>query len=95
MHIIAQSFSGDVKKWFCSLPVGSVVDSRQLTNLFLERWEEKKNPLQILAEYNALKRNTNESVQDFTIRFNKIYNSIPDDIKPPPGLALLHYPDVF
>jgi len=64
-------------------------------DLFLAKWEEKKNPLQILAEYNALKRNTNEFVQDCTARFNLIYNSILDNIKPPPGLALLHYPDDF
>ena len=27
--------------------------------------------------------------------FNKVYNSIPSNIKPPPDLALLHYPDAF
>ena len=61
----------------------------------MRKWEEKKNPLQILAEYNALKMNPNEFVQYFTTRFNKIYDSIPENIKPPPGLALLHYLDGF
>lgn len=42
-----------------------------------------------------MKRNTNETVQEFTARFNLVYNSILDDIKPPPVLALLHYPDAF
>lgn len=55
----------------------------------------KKNLLQILAEYNTLKINPRESVQEFTFRFNKTYNSITAEIKPPPGLALLHYPDCF
>ena len=91
MCIIAQFFSGEVKKWFRSLGSGTIGTSQQLIDLFMEKWEEKKNPLQILAEYNTLKRNTNESVQEFTTRFNKIYHSIPDNIKPPPGLALLHY----
>jgi len=55
----------------------------------------KKNPLQILAEYDALKRNLGEYVQEFTANFNKVYNSIPYKIKPPPELDLLHYYDGF
>lgn len=42
-----------------------------------------------------MKRNLNETVQEIISRFNMVYNSIPDDMKPPPGLALLHYPDAF
>lgn len=42
-----------------------------------------------------MKRNQNETVQEFTTRFNMVYNSIPTDMKPPPGLELLHYPDSF
>lgn len=63
--------------------------------MFLARWEVKKNSLQFLAEYNALERNPGEYVQEFIVRFNKIYNSISVKIKPPPGLALLHYPGCF
>lgn len=36
------------------------------------KWEENKNPLYLLADYNSLKKNPNEPVQDFTARFNKI-----------------------
>jgi len=42
-----------------------------------------------------MKRNPTETVQEFTARFYTVYNSIPDDMNPPPGLALLHYPDAF
>ena len=70
-------------------------NSQRLIELFLARWQEKKNPLQILDEYNSMKRNANETVQEFTTRFNLVYNSIPNDMKPPPGLVLLHYPDAF
>lgn len=42
-----------------------------------------------------MKSSPNETVQEFTSRFNTVYNSIPDDMKPPPGLGLLHYPDAF
>lgn len=58
-------------------------------------WQEKKNPLQILDEYNSMKRNPNEIVQEFTNRFNMVYNSIPDDMKPHIGLSLPQYPNAF
>lgn len=49
MRIIAQRFLGDVKKWFRSLDVNSINKSQRLIELFLARWQEKKNPLQVLA----------------------------------------------
>jgi hypothetical protein len=34
-------------------------------------------------------------MQHFSARFNQVYHSMLADIKPPPGLALLHYPYSF
>ena len=34
-------------------------------------------------------------MQDFSDRFKKIYDAIPIDVKPPPGVAKLHYADAF
>ena len=42
-----------------------------------------------------IKRNVGESVQDYCVRFNAIYNVIPANIKPPEGLALLKFPESF
>lgn len=86
MRLIAQSFSGDVKKWIHGLAIGSINTSQRLNKLFLALCQENKNPLHILVEYNTLKRDANETVRDFTIRFNQIYNSIPNNMKPPPDL---------
>jgi hypothetical protein len=55
----------------------------------------KRNSFLILEEYNCLKRHPGETMQHFSARFNQVYYSMPDDIKPPPGLGLLHYPDSF
>jgi hypothetical protein len=63
--------------------------------VFLDRWEVKKNPLQILSEYENIRRNQGETVQDYCTRFNNLYNAIPTDIKPPQGLALIKFPDGF
>jgi len=84
-----------VRKWFRALPVGTINTLVVLHRQFLDRWEVKKNPLQIFSEYENIKRNVGESVQDNCVRFNTIYNDILADIKPPMGLALIKFPDGF
>lgn len=77
------------------MPAASITTLANLQRQFLDHWEVKKNPLQILSKYENIKRNVGESVQDYCIRFNSIYNAIPADIKPPMGLALIKFPDGF
>ena len=84
-----------MRKWFRALPAASITTLANLERQFLDRWEVKKNPLQILSEYENIKRNVGESVQDYCIIFNSVYNAIPDHIKPPMGLALIKFPDGF
>jgi hypothetical protein len=48
-----------------------------------------------LSEYENIIRNQGETVQDYCTRFNNLYNAIPDDIKPPQGLALIKFSDGF
>ena len=55
----------------------------------------RKDPLQILSEYENNKRNVGESVQDYCIRFISVYNAIPANIKPPRGSDLIKFPDGF
>ena len=50
MRIFAQSLGGDVKKWFKSLPPNNIQDLPALYQTFINKWEVKANPLQILAE---------------------------------------------
>jgi len=49
----------------------------------------------LIEEYNQLKRHPDETVQQFSDRFNQIYHSITLNVRPPPDLALLHYPRDF
>lgn len=55
----------------------------------------RKDPLQILAEYEQIKRNAGESVQDYCVIFDAVYNEIPDHLKPPVGLVMMKFPDGF
>ena len=49
MRIFAQSLGGDVKKWFKGLPPNSIHDLPSFYQTFINKWEVKANPLQILA----------------------------------------------
>jgi len=95
MWLFVQTFEGEVRKWFRGLTARNIPTLDDLQKQFLDRWEIRKDPLQINAEYNNLKRNHGESVQDYIIRFNTIYNAIPDDLRPSRKSALLKFPDGF
>jgi len=93
MRLFAQSLTGEVKKWFKTLRVASITDIVDFHQSFIDRWEVKKNPLQILLEYENIRRNQGETMQNYYTHFNNLYNAIPVDIKPPQGLALIKFPD--
>jgi hypothetical protein len=95
MRFFAQSLSGEVRKWFKSLPAASIPNFVAFETLFLSRWGDKKNPLQLLTQYNNIKRSPNETVQEFSTKFMKFCNSIPIEIKPPLGASQLRYVDSF
>jgi hypothetical protein len=95
MRLFSQSLTGDVKKWYKGLFAAFVLDLTTFQRSFLDRWEVKNNPLQILSEYESIKRNQGETVQDYCTHFNNLYNTILAEIKPPQGLALIKFPDGF
>ena len=49
MRLFAQNFYGEVKKWFKGLSAGSVHDFQEFETIFLNKWEGKKNSLQLLT----------------------------------------------
>jgi len=95
MRIFVQTLAGEVRTWFRSLPPQSIDSLEVLYQQFLNRWEKKKYPLQILSEYENLKRGANKIVHDYCTRFNNVYNVIPLDLRPLPSLALIKFPYRF
>lgn len=62
MRIFVQSLAREVRTWSRSLTPQSIDILRVLYQQFLNRWEKKKDPLQILSEYENLKRGSNETI---------------------------------
>ena len=73
----------------------SINDLKAFHQTFLNKWEVKENPLQVLSDYKNLHRNTRESVQAYCTRFNSVYNVLSPDLKPPQGSALNKFPEGF
>ena len=95
MRLFVLIFSGEAKKWFRDLPARSIATFEAFQTAFLEIWGDKISPLQVLSQYNNIKKGGFEYVHEFSSRFMRVYNSIPTDIKPMVGTAKLHYVDSF
>ena len=95
MRIFVQSLTGEVRTYFRALPLNNVADLPSLYRTFLNRWENNKDPLQILSDFGKLRRGPKETVQDYVTRFNEAYNVVPKNIRPPPDSILIKFPDGF
>ena len=95
LRLFAQSLRGEVRKWFKGLAPHNINDLQGFHQTFLNKWEVRKNPLQILSDYKSLQRNIGECVQAYCTRFNSVYNALPPDLKPPQGSALNKFPEGF
>jgi hypothetical protein len=62
MRLFMQILSGEVSKWFKFLPTVSIRDFAMFETSFITRWGDKKNPLQLLMQYNNMKRESKETV---------------------------------
>ena len=87
--------TGEVRTWFRGLATNSIDNLATLYQPFLNRWEKKKYPLHILSKYENLRRGPQETVQDYYTRFYSVYKAIPQNLRPPPSLALIKFLDRF
>ena len=72
MRLFAQSLSGEAKKWYKDLPAGSIKKFAAFQTTFLDTWDDKQSPLQVLSQYNNLKNGGFESVHEFSSRFMRV-----------------------
>jgi predicted transcriptional regulator len=55
---------------------------KDLLDAFTEKWGDKKEHCHLLAALNTIKKNENETMEEFNKRFNELINSLHKDIKP-------------
>lgn len=85
----------EARKWFRYLPAGSVVGIEALDEAFLKQWGDRKDYLYYITKFGSLKRKEGESLIDFTKCFNKVYQKIPAEVKPPKTTAMITFANTF
>lgn len=95
LGLFSQTFIGEVRKWFKTLTPRSFQNWVEFEDSFLRKWGNRTNPVQALTKYNNLRRVPDEIVQIFSKRFNKLFNLIPVELKPPEALAQMRYVEAF
>lgn len=56
---------------------------------------EKEKSSADLIRHENLKIGTQETMKDYYTRFNVVYNSIPQNLRPPHDFSLIQFPDGF
>ena len=82
MRIFVQILDGEVRKWFRDLPANSITIIEELQDLFMRQWGDTKDHTYYITKFGALRRKKDETIADFSKRFNKMYGKIPAEIKP-------------
>ena len=86
---------GEARKWFRDLPAGSIVGIEALDETFLKQWGDRKDYLYYITEIGSLKRKEGVSLIDFAKHFNKVYQKIPAEVKPPETTAMITFANAF
>jgi hypothetical protein len=94
-RVFVQSLDGHARKWFKELPAGSIAGIEHLDETFLKHWGDRRDFVYYITEFGNLRKQSNESVSDFTKRFNRMYGKIPAEIKPSDASAKITYSDTF
>lgn len=95
LRLFVQSLHGEAKKWFKSIPNASITTWEELENSFTKNSGEKRDHEYVLTEFNAIKKKPEEDISRFIKRFNKQYNNLPIEIKPPQVVARVIFLGAF
>ena len=91
MRVFVQSLDGEAGKWFRGLTLGSIFGIKDLDDVFLRQWGDKKDFMYYIIEFGYLKIKEGDSVSEFSKIFNKMYNKIRIEIKPTEASAKITY----
>jgi hypothetical protein len=95
MRVFVQSLDGEARRWFRELTPGSITGIEVFDDTFLKQWGDKKDFLYYITEFGNLRRESGQSVSDFTKKFNRMYSKIPAEIKPTATSAKITYANAF
>ena len=82
IKLFSATLHGNARRWYDSLPDASITSMDQLEDIFLGKWSIKEYVYSLLNELNNIKKNENETVNEFHIRFKRLLQRIPEESNP-------------
>jgi hypothetical protein len=95
MKLFVLSLEDIALDWYEDMSDNKFKMLKDLTDAFIEKWGEKKDHCQLLAALNSIKKNENETMDEFNQKFNELVSSMHTDIKPPNDAILIYYVEAF
>jgi hypothetical protein len=77
MKLFSATLYDVARRWYLSLPDGSIKTMDRLEQIFLRRWSIKEDPNMLLTRLNSFAKHENESIQEFHTRFEALLQRIP------------------
>jgi hypothetical protein len=72
MKLFSAALYDASRRWYLSLPDGSIKTMDRLEEAFLKRWSVKEDPNMLLTRLNSLAKYENESIRKFHTRFEAL-----------------------
>ena len=91
MKLFALSLDGRAGDWYSNLPDNSFATVVAFKTAFTNRFGEMKEPRHQLDSLTNIKKEENETMDEFNQRFTELSNDIPAIYKPPAPSILLYY----
>jgi hypothetical protein len=95
MRLFVQSLDGEIRKRFHGLPLDSIAGIKALDEAFLKQRGDRRYYIYYITQFGDLRRNNGESMLDFIKMFKKMYNKIPNEIKPTKTSAKIRFTNAF
>jgi hypothetical protein len=91
MRLFVNSLEGKVVDDFFDFPLKIFSTWEESVYWFKSTFGQSKSPFDWLKEYNKITYNKGETINSFNLCFTKLYNQIPELIRPLNQVAFMHY----
>jgi hypothetical protein len=95
MKLFSATLLDASRRWYHSLPDGSIKTMDKLEEAFLKRWSIKEDPNMLLTRLNSLWKHENETIREFHTRFETLLQKIPASHHPSDNYLVYIYTKSF
>jgi len=95
MNLFFLSLEDDASNWYEDMPNNKVKTLNDLLDAFIKKWGEEKYHRHLLAALKIIRKNKNETMDEFNNKFNELVSSMHTNIKPPDNAILIYYIEAF